>query len=238
MVSTLAKLLPRSLLTKEAALHIKAAWMDDCLLSHDICSSRLEDIPFDELPARLVEIHMVDSQPKARIVSARRPGFRHGLKYLALSHAWGSCDFIVLRKDNIERFYQELPLDDISFNKTFVEAITMTALLGYQYIWIDSLCIIQDSDFAADWAAECPLMGGIYANSDLTLSATGFANPLDGMQAGDNRQTILPPVIKTPDGKQYLVIAYEAAQCHCPLEKRGWVLQEALLVSGPFLKFT
>lgn len=230
----MARSVPQCLLTKEVAQDLKTKWLDDCILNHRDCPSR-SVIPPDELPARLIKVHMVGPRPKARLINARKPGVHKDLRYLTLSHAWGNCDFIVLRNSNIEQFCRDLPLDDSSFNKTFREAITLTGLLGYQYIWIDSLCIIQDSESATDWAAECPLMGAIYANSDLTLAATGFRNALHGMQAQENRQTIIPPVIETSDGTSYLIMAYEAAQAFCPLERRGWVLQEAMLVSSLLL---
>jgi len=40
--------------------------------------------------------------------------------------------------------------------QNFKDAITVTRHLGFQYIWIDSLCIIQDS--FDDWDKESAQM--------------------------------------------------------------------------------
>jgi hypothetical protein len=43
---------------------------------------------------------------------------------------------------------------------TFFDATIITRELGYRYLWIDSLCIVQD--FLEDWEAESQNMGNIY----------------------------------------------------------------------------
>jgi Heterokaryon incompatibility protein (HET) len=52
---------------------------------------------------------------------------------------------------------------------TFRDAVTITRSLGCQYLWIDSLCIIQNS--AEDWAQGAAQMAHIYRNSYITISA-------------------------------------------------------------------
>lgn len=102
--------------------------------------------------------------------------------------------------------------------------------LGYNYIWIDSLCIIQGST-ASDWAYECPRMGSIYCNSELNLSATGFQDPRFGM-FGPPRRLVVPPTILYPEGEYVRVIHksdYDPERV--PLHRRGWVIQENILVS-------
>lgn len=47
-----------------------------------------------------------------------------------------------LTKDNIDILHKEIPIKKIT--KTFVNALTVTQALGLQYLWIDSLCIVQD----------------------------------------------------------------------------------------------
>jgi hypothetical protein len=49
--------------------------------------------------------------------------------------------------------------------KTYKDAIALTHALGISFLWIDSLCIIQDD--AADWEAESGNMASIYENSYL-----------------------------------------------------------------------
>lgn len=54
----------------------------------------------------------------------------------------------------------------------------MTRALGLRYLWIDSLCIHQDS--AEDWAAEDSQMDKIYKCAWVTLAATSASSSEDG----------------------------------------------------------
>lgn len=163
---------------------------------------------------------------KAQLVSTA--GLLGHFQYVTLSHAWGEKpSFITLKENNEKDFEKRLPLAQPDFNKTFIEAMTMAGLLGYTYIWIDSLCIKQDS--REDWEQEIPRMGVIYKNSDLTLSATGFAHGLHGMQSR-SRRVLLPPRLKMHDNGEWLLISHDELSVDCPLQKRGWTLQESLLV--------
>lgn len=156
----------------------------------------------------------------------------YDVEYLALSHCWGGKEFITLQKSDLKAFERDLPLGSQDFNNTLVEAICITSLLGYTYLWIDSLCIMQDIDQQGvneDWEEEVPRMGLIYRHAVITLSSTGFAHGLDGMQS-KARLTILPPHIKPTDGGDWLVLPGNLLNVECPLRSRGWALQEALLV--------
>lgn len=62
--------------------------------------------------------------------------------------------------------------------RTFRDAILITRALGYRYLWIDSLCIIQDSE---DWFHEASTMGDVYSNSQCTLAAIYAYNSTEGL---------------------------------------------------------
>jgi hypothetical protein len=68
--------------------------------------------------------------------------------------------------------------------KTFQEAIIITHELGLQYIWIDSLCIIQDDD--SDWEKESMRMQTIYGRSKVTIAAVGSKDGNGGCFVQDN----------------------------------------------------
>jgi hypothetical protein len=84
-----------------------------------------------------------------------------GEKYMTLSHCWGMEKFFTLTLSNYDSLRQHI--DPNSLTKTFQEAITATKALKIQYLWIDSLCIIQDSP--EDWEIESAQMNEIYSNS-------------------------------------------------------------------------
>lgn len=152
------------------------------------------------------------------------------IKYLTLSHAWGQHKFLPLTRDNLAQFQRSIPISAPDFNQTFKDALRVTIALEYGYIWIDSLCILQESD-ALDCAAECPRMGSIYCNSDLNLSASGYHDSQCGM-LGPSRRLEVPPTIYYPGGESLRVIHVEEYWSKTmPLDRRGWVIQENMLVS-------
>jgi hypothetical protein len=86
---------------------------------------------------------------------------------MTLSHCWGGRSHIKLTMDNTEDFQSNIPCDDLP--KTFLEAISVVKHLGIAYLWIDALCIIQDSP--SDWACEAAKMPKVYANSFLNIQS-------------------------------------------------------------------
>lgn len=81
-----------------------------------------------------------------------------------------------LKKDNIEAFKQKMGFDDLP--KTFQDAITVCVALDIEYVWIDALCIIQDS--AEDWAVQGSKMAQIYSNCAITIGPDIAANTRAG----------------------------------------------------------
>ena len=114
--------------------------------------------------------------------------------------------------------------------KTFQDAIIVTRYLGFHYIWIDSLCIVQDDN--EDWARESAKMSSIYANAVLTIAAS--AAPDDTYGFLHKRQHIGVQVY--PDHHHQTGHVIKARRSihrdlsqPGPLLKRAWVLQERCL---------
>jgi hypothetical protein len=84
-------------------------------------------------------------------------------KYAALSHCWGLYPLLTTTTSNISSHSSRPPgrsgIPLSSLPRTFRDAILIKRALGLRYLWIDSLCIIQDSD--VDWEREWALMGEI-----------------------------------------------------------------------------
>jgi Heterokaryon incompatibility protein (HET) len=74
-----------------------------------------------------------------------------------------------LLESNQQQFAQGIEFETLP--KTFQHAVIATARLGFHHLWIDSLCIIQDSP--ADWETESAIMGDIYRGSECTIAASG-----------------------------------------------------------------
>jgi hypothetical protein len=87
-----------------------------------------------------------------------RTGFETIPPYTTLSHCWGSLEFFKLKKSNIDSLlHHGFPHERLP--KTFQDAIKVSQSLGFKYIWIDSLCIVQDD--VEDWSRESSLMSNV-----------------------------------------------------------------------------
>ncbi|KAF2811480.1 uncharacterized protein BDZ99DRAFT_354565, partial [Mytilinidion resinicola] len=86
--------------------------------------------------------------------------------YLTLSHRWGDAKFIQTDKATLQQRCSNIPFDSLS--RVFQEAVILTRQLGYRYLWIDALCIVQDC--AKDWVRESELMGRVYSNAVMNIA--------------------------------------------------------------------
>ncbi|KAF1849663.1 HET-domain-containing protein [Cucurbitaria berberidis CBS 394.84] len=181
-------------------------------------------------PKRLLDVGRASSP--IRLVDTQGKSFQ----YVALSHCWGSATMLKTTKSN----WPKLAIN-ISFNSLpplFQDAIIITRQLGLRFIWIDSLCIIQDS--LRDWELESSKMGSIYQNSYITISAT---NSGDGSARclAERRKPIKIPYENTTK-KEFALRARKVLDHHPtsdpnsgparpvgPLTFRAWALQEHVL---------
>ena len=139
------------------------SWIRNCSDNHDSCRPSCNGYP-----RRLIEIKALSRTRHALAVKEfirtdERP------QYLTLSHSWAvskAKDSATLNS-NLKERTKALPLSELS--KTLQDAIKITAWLGYRYIWIDSICIIQNNN--EDKQRELSVMGDIYAGSYITLAA-------------------------------------------------------------------
>lgn len=160
-------------LASDANFKLAKKWTQTCCTEHE--SKLCPPIIDHELPTRLIDVGLPDgSQTPRLIVTAKRQKGR----YLALSHCWGTTikgPRVTTTLANLQERQKEIPMAILPAN--FRDAVTVTRKLGYRYVWIDSLCIIQDS--VADWEAESSRMGDIYTRASLTIAAAA-ANSSDG----------------------------------------------------------
>jgi len=124
------------------------------------------------LPTRL--IYVADEHNDPQLCITRDSGLDNSaVKYAALTHCWGSIEeFVTTTRDNLEQMLHRIPLSMLT--KTFKDAITITRRLGLQYLWIDSLCILQgDQD---DWIRESATMANVYSGCTVNIVAAGAPN--------------------------------------------------------------
>lgn len=203
-------------------------WLKKCQ-THENCAKHKSK----RLPTRLVSIDRAECGLSAKVVdSSILPS---NTEYMTLSHAWGKIPFFTLCKSNLEKCMQSLPMEKLQ--PVFQDAVMITHDLGFSYIWIDSMCIVQDSE--EDWVRESATMHHVYGNSSCNLAATGFADGRTGLLTQSFSDRVLSSKISvtSPIGA-WIPRTFRLAQAHPwreqitrnHLSKRGWVLQEQLMV--------
>lgn len=124
--------------------------------------------------------------------------------------------------------------------RTFADAVKITRQFEIRYLWIDSLCIIDNEE---DWRRESASMNKVYRNSWLNIAATGFQDPNGGCFFNREPTMVEPLSIDVPswckDSKQerlpftkYLCIDFDIWTCsidESPLGGRAWAVQERFL---------
>lgn len=225
--------------SSEAHLHEYEArliqrWADLCFNKHTKCG---HDTQY--LPTRVIEVGTTSS-PTLRLISSSdivKPDRR----YLALSHCWGltmpdsaKTTSMTLESHSSRIEYQALPL-------TFQDFIEIARRLGIFWVWIDSLCIIQDS--REDWENEASQMADVYAKSYLTIAASGSAGSGEGCRVNQEARSYGPIDVDcletdsstTPETQRitrsFRIWARDpnpitSVLQNNPLNKRGWTLQE------------
>jgi hypothetical protein len=204
-------------------------WFINCITHHAKC--REQHTTADWLPTRLIDVGLPrdSQQPRLILTSELKSGSNNS--YVTLSHRWASTHVVKLESSNIDSFRQCIPLGSLS--STFLDAIRVTRALGVRYLWIDSLCIIQDS--LADWQAESTEMGSIYRNCVCNIAATSSSDNGGGLFQERNTHWVTPNKVRIQyegHDKIYLASLYGPWGkwiSRSALNKRGWVLQERLL---------
>lgn len=115
-------------------------------------------------------------------------------QYLTLSHRWGDQANTTLTTQNLNAMLQGIFISELP--KTFQDAISFSKSMGISYLWIDSLCIIQDSE--QDWRRESMLMATVYSNAWCNIAADGASRSLTGLFFDRDPDLIKPLTIDLP----------------------------------------
>ena len=181
------------------------------------------------LPTRVMDVGSNCSTQNPRLVTTNG---KQG-SWVALSYCWGDSTF-VLRNNNIDEMCKgEIILED--FPSTLRDAIFITRSLGMQYLWIDALCIMQDS--TEDWSVEAARMGNVYGGATLTIAAVNSPSTYSGILL----ERPIPEEIcrlkwGSPNSDETLSVFLrsgshyrDASMKGNPLNGRCWTPQESLL---------
>jgi hypothetical protein len=211
--------------TCPATVNVMQGWLEDCRSNHH-CSHRSNGpLP---LPTRVLDVS--SSTPGVvKLVEVRdRPEISD--YYVALSHCWGLNQSF--KTTNRSLRHHKAGIDVRLLPKTFRDAIDITRLLKIRYLWIDSLCIIQDD--GSDWGRESLVMGTYYLRAHLVISASRASSDDEGfLSEREPSHAISIGISMAPGiaGSVYLTMNNEGLSGRLPIMKeplqgRAWVLQE------------
>ncbi|ROV90684.1 hypothetical protein VSDG_08286 [Cytospora chrysosperma] len=228
------------------------SWLDNCGNDHKYCNTSISALFF---PTRVVDVHNIKNglvvlRDKKEVLGSNFDGGRpEGTypHYWTLSHRWGDPKKIIQllggnpdkgTTSNEEQFRNGISLNE--FSPTFRDAMELVDKMGYRYIWIDCLCIFQDS--SSDWEQEARMMKDVYENSfcnisairssyDVSLGLFGprlaepslvypFSVDLELPHLGDGQ---------TEEWTFWYTNLWDDEINRAPLIRRGWVVQERFL---------
>ncbi|QSZ36552.1 hypothetical protein DSL72_006432 [Monilinia vaccinii-corymbosi] len=217
-------------LGSEANFEIARDWIQTCSSTHYECPV-VEERP---LPTRVIHVGSHAREPYLLTTNGMKG------KYIALSHCWGGKikDDSKLNKRTAKSFQTIISM--VALPASFRDAILIARGLGFEFLWIDCLCILQDS--SEDWEVESKNMGDVYRNATLTIAAAMASKCTDGIlntfsdydlsgisisiklckDSGPEDRIDLVLRDKNREGLDHLL--HEG-----PLVDRGWTLQEEIL---------
>lgn len=222
--------IPNSTGTPEVGT-LARSWYKLCRTAHSQCIQVRETRSY---PPRLLDL---SSESPRLVIGANIPP---GQQYAALSHCWGAnTSFLRLTNDRLDEFLENgISLGDLPQN--FRDAIQMCRWVDIRYLWIDSLCIIQQgANSEGDWNDHVKLMLYIYENCDLCIATAAAGSATENAFKSRNPNSITPIAIDSPP----VNAPYESPEPHllieidhdvrghrnAPIASRAWVLQERLL---------
>lgn len=189
-------------------------------------------------------------------------------RYATLSHRWPleSSQLLQMSTINVNSWHTHIE-QSAGFSKMFKDAIAVCRYLQIEYIWIDSLCIIQSGDNGVAWQREAARMGNVYKHTLCNIAGTSAADGITGVREGFFRQRapslvtqiVLPArcdLDKHNNGQDtgslfdalkfrksgvmdyhFVSNSWTPGVIDAELNQRGWVMQERH-VSPRILKFT
>lgn len=178
--------------------------------------------------ARIIEIGARGTAYDIRLVSANNLD----QPYVALSYCWGIIPSLRTTKDTLHAHEQAVSLDALP--RILRDAVDISYRLGFHYLWIDALCIIQDDE--EDWEREAAKMVDVYRSATLTVVAAAASDSSEGclVEAGPEATRYLEVKNAHVDLPEHFTLIPARPHFRGNVEKstwnaRAWTMQERLL---------
>ncbi|KAF3765645.1 HET-domain-containing protein, partial [Cryphonectria parasitica EP155] len=205
-------------------------WIGLCGQTHPQCRTGVSE----RLPTRVLDLGEPDGSVLVRLYE---PPSGANARYVALSYCWGQAGNLTTTTRTIAARKTEISWALLP--KTFRDAVLIARGLGVRYLWIDSLCIIQDSP--SDWEAEAARMAEVHENAYMTIATDAAYDPTCGILKArqslepvrrDPLQVLRPTdeiCVRRPLSHQDIIMPRVVRDSTFPLLTRAWTLQERLL---------
>lgn len=208
-------------------------WLKTCDETHTGCMKRCKARSASSrfVPTRLVDISGPPESPM-KVIETKHTSVRS--PYATLSHCWGAGTFVRLLPETTKQYIYGEGVPWHMLTKNFQEAIEVARYVGIEYIWIDSLCIIQGPK--GDFGTEGGLMHQVYRNSYCNIAIVDSADSTGGAFRERDPGDVATVVYQPEHGakasvfgeKPWRVVAadiYESELMNTKLYVRGWVFQ-------------
>ncbi|CAI6332914.1 unnamed protein product [Periconia digitata] len=216
--------------TKSAeTLSLARKWIEECTIKHQRCGTLSAGHGW--YPTRLLDTGPLKFPESCQLIETQAASLNGS--YITLSHCWGAADCLKLTTDNYAQLLQGISLSQLPL--LYRDAVYVARKLDVRYIWIDSLCIIQEGDERADWLREAKVMGEIYSKSFCTISAANAPDgnhPLFHWRNPEAHHPRAENFIVDGEERSYFVSDqrfWEKEVSRALINTRGWVLQERYL---------
>ncbi|KAK8123117.1 hypothetical protein PG984_011787 [Apiospora sp. TS-2023a] len=209
-------------------------WLHECDQGHG-CYPWM---PKGELPIMPTRVLYVGSDNDA-VLKLIEPPRDMRKRYVTLSHCWGNLDEsdkFCTTTENIGEMKRGVDMTKLP--KSFRHAVEIARAIKICYLWIDSICIVQDD--MQDWEAEAEKMGDVYSSAYCTLAASSAESSTVGFLDRNRPRRETATVNADGGGVLYICPAIDNFHKHVEasvLNSRGWVFQERAL-SRRILHFT
>jgi hypothetical protein len=183
------------------------------------------------MPTRVIDVGTTQA-PIARLVETDG----HEGVWAALSYCWGGVEQLHLNSDNIEWLKNSIPTDGLA--ATTRDALVVARYMGIRYVWVDAICILQDS--TEDWNRQASNMRRYYSDSLVVICASSAVKADAGLTTRTHSDRIIHLPTQTRSsvfrgcqvaigsGSKDMGVEYDKLT-GSPHSTRGWCLQELAL---------
>lgn len=216
----------------DAAMRRIVQWVDNCNQNHPQCGriwSKRNGLLHNFIPKRLIDVGQ-KGDSTVKVVEAKANHISD--KYMTLSHCWGQKKMFTLVEATEKQCKDGVALKELS--KTFQESIKVVRDMGIKYIWIDSLCIVQDNQ---EFKVEGHTMHQVYRNSYCNLTAADSTGGDGGLFRERLAGEVIPLKVCAPNSKLlgggnwrvFPTDLWDRQLMSQHLFTRAWVYQERVL---------